>query len=132
MPPSAHHRVASSNHQLYHDALKWATLYVNVGIVYGLLLLAGAFDVLTATPLLSMMRLPQYGHGAGGAAETRMRRAGALSLATAGVMALLVSSMVSPPKRCVFSFSLPFPYVLLSFLLADLQRMLTEILHLYS
>lgn len=111
MSSSSQHRVTSSSHKLYHEAFKWAKLYVNIGVVYGILLLAGAFDVLTATPLVFMMGLPQYSHDAAGAAQTRMRRAGALSLATSGVMALLVSLMVS---CCAVLFSLP--CVLLFFL----------------
>ncbi|CAN0356515.1 unnamed protein product, partial [Laminaria digitata] len=40
------HKMSYSNHEIYHKALKWTKLFVNIGMVYGTLLLAGAVDVL--------------------------------------------------------------------------------------
>lgn len=93
-----------SNHEIYHEALRWTKFFVNIGLVYGALLLVGAIDVLGPywVLLLGLRQGALGGDWVGGgewggitAADMGRRRSGALGLATAGVMGLLVAVMVS-------------------------------------
>lgn len=98
------HKNSCSNHEVYHEALRWTKLFVNIGLVYGTLLLAGAVDVLGPYWVL-LLGLREGalggdwvgwgGRGGESAADMGRRRSGALGLATAGVMGLLVAVMVS-------------------------------------
>lgn len=77
---------------------------MNIGLVYGTLLLVGAVDILGPYWVLLLgfregaLGGDWLGWGGGGghtAADMGRRRSGALGLATAGVMGLLVAVMVS-------------------------------------
>lgn len=98
---SSGHKWCYSNHKLYHEGLKWTNLFVQLAIVYGTLLLAGALDVSGAarSVLVGLQEEPtargEEGGGGTGALEAVGRRAGALGLATPGVMGLLVALLVS-------------------------------------
>eukprot|EP00904_Undaria_pinnatifida_P012260 jgi/Undpi1/8164/HiC_scaffold_24.g10634.m1 len=100
------HKMSYSNHEIYHEALRWTKFFVNIGLVYGALLLVGAIDVLGPywVLLLGLRQGALGGDWVGGgewggitAADMGRRRSGALGLATAGVMGLLVAVMV---RRC--------------------------------
>lgn len=80
--------MSSSNHELYFEALRWTNIFVKVARGYGILVLAGAIEVLVS-PSVMLFGLQQESSGVG------KRRSGALSLATAGVMGVLVASMAS-------------------------------------
>lgn len=98
----AGHKISSSNHKLYHKALVFANLYVCLGLAYGTLLIAAALHV-SGAPLgllLGLQDAPPVGkmhaEGGKGSAGGGWVQTGALSLATAGVMGLLVGFMVRP------------------------------------
>ncbi|CAM9459809.1 unnamed protein product [Ectocarpus sp. 13 AM-2016] len=93
MPAATAHKVSASNHKLYHEALRLTTIYVYLDLTYATLLLAAALH-LSGVPLGLILGLdvPLKKSEAGG--EGGLVRSGALSLATAGVMGLLVGVMV--------------------------------------
>ncbi|CBJ30171.1 hypothetical protein Esi_0178_0031 [Ectocarpus siliculosus] len=93
MPAATAHKVSASNHKLYHEALRFTTIYVYLDVAYATLLLAAALH-LSGVPvgLILGLDVPLKKSEAGG--EGGLVRSGALSLATAGVMGLLVGVMV--------------------------------------
>lgn len=100
MPPVQ--RISQSNHKLYHEALRWTKVFVNLALLDGVLLFLGAAHVLgvSSAVLLGLEQgtMARGGVGGGSAAEEAKRRASALSLATAGVMGLLIALLVSEAK----------------------------------
>lgn len=92
--PTTTHKVSSSSHRLFHETLRFSNLYVFLSLGYGTLLLGAALHAsgLPVGMLLGLqiapLREPQGSVGAG------LVRSGALSLATAGVMGVLVGFMV--------------------------------------
>lgn len=97
MAPPGGHKISSSNHKLYHEALRLASLAVYLSFAYGTLL-GGAALHLAGVPVGFMLGLqdapterPQAGEG--------WVRTGALSLGTAGVVGLLVAVLVSFSAR---------------------------------
>lgn len=97
MPPNTH-KTSSSNHKLYHQALRFTNLYVCLGLAYGTLLVGAALHV-SGAPLgllLGLQDAPPVGemHAGGGSVEGGWVKSGALSLVTAGVMGILVGFMV--------------------------------------
>lgn len=103
MPAATAHKVSASNHKLYHEALRFTTIYVYLDVAYATLLLAAALH-LSGVPvgLILGLDVPLKKSEAGG--EGGLVRSGALSLATAGVMGLLVGVMVSlPPSTAAHS-----------------------------
>lgn len=107
MPPPNAHKISSSGHELYHEALKFASLYVYLSIGYGTLLLGAALQV-AGVPVGFLLGLQDAPLGKppaeGGSSYGGLTRSGALSLATAGVMGLLIGLMVSTP-RCLLSYT---------------------------
>lgn len=113
-PPG--HKISSSNHELYHKALRFTNLYVYLGLAYGTLLVAAALHV-SGAPLGLLLGLqddppvgeiPAHGGGRGGPVKRGWVESGALSLATAGVMGLLVGFMVrqQTERACVSQLQL--------------------------
>lgn len=92
--PATAHKVSTSNHKLYHEALRFTTVYVYLDVAYATLLLASALH-LSGVPvgLILGLDVPLKKSEVGEAGG--LVRSGALSLATAGVMGLLVGVMVS-------------------------------------
>lgn len=95
-------KVSSSNHELYHKALRFTSLYVYLGVAQGTLLVAAALYV-SGAPLGLLLGLqdapPQrqveeMNAEEGGSAKEVWVQSGALSLATAGAMGLLNGFMV--------------------------------------
>jgi len=100
MPAPNTHKISSSSHKLYHEALKFASLYVYLSIGYGTLLTGAGLQVAGAPVgfLLGLQDAPLGKPAAeGGPAQGGWAQSGALSLATAGVMGVLIGLMVS---RC--------------------------------
>ncbi|CAN0192499.1 unnamed protein product [Ectocarpus sp. 4 AP-2014] len=93
MTAATAHKVSASNHKLYHEALRFTTIYVYLDVAYATLLLTAALH-LSGVPvgLILGLDVPLKKPEAGG--EGGLVRSGALSLATAGVMGLLVGVMV--------------------------------------
>ncbi len=104
MPAPNTHKISSSGHKLYHEALRFASLYVYLSLVYGTLLVGAALQVAGAPVgiLLGLQDAPLGKPPAEeGSAQGRWTQSGALSLATAGVMGLLIGLMVRTPQFCV-------------------------------
>lgn len=97
MPSPNTHKISSSGHKLYHEALRFARLYVYLSLGYGTLLVGAALQVAGA-PLGFLLGLQDAPLGKtpseGGSSPGGLTQSGALSLATAGVMGLLIGVMV--------------------------------------
>lgn len=99
MSPPAAHKISSSNHKLYHEALRLSKLYVYLSLGYGTLLLGAALHLagLPIGRLLGVQDAPMakpQDEGTSAGVEGWVQ-SGALSLGTAGVMGLLIGSLVS-------------------------------------
>ncbi|CAM9916695.1 unnamed protein product [Scytosiphon promiscuus] len=95
--PATTHKISSSSHKLFHEVLRFSNLYVVLALGYGTLLIGAALQA-SGVPVGLLLGLqvaplerPQGSVGAG------LVRSGALSLATAGVVGVLVGFMV---RRC--------------------------------
>lgn len=92
MASTSLHKVSSSHHPFFREALRCVDLFVTVAQSYAALVFAGAMDLLLGPlPIPGFQGEPIERHGYGG----KKQHAGALGLITASVMSLLVAMLVS-------------------------------------
>eukprot|EP00752_Nemacystus_decipiens_P011366 g10100.t1 len=95
MAPPRGHKISSSDHSLFHEALRLASLYAYLSFAYAASLVGGALH-LAGVPVAFMLGLQDVPVERA-QAEGGWVRTGALSLGTAGVVGLLVGVLV---RRC--------------------------------
>lgn len=97
MAPNSRYQVSTSDHRLFYQTLRYSNGYVNVGLVYAILLLAAALDVLGWINIGQSYSgvFPLDREASEGGGDSSKRRRSALALMTAAVMGFLIALMVS-------------------------------------